>query len=57
MVKTEDYEAFRKDVTRILGGKDGFPDEWDNTAEMLRKTAETVLGVTFGKRKGDRETW
>ena len=27
------------------------------TAEMLRKTAETVLGVTFGKRKGDRETW
>ena len=24
---------------------------------MLRKTAETVLGATFGKRKGDRETW
>ena len=24
---------------------------------MLRTTAETVLGVTFGKRKGDRETW
>ena len=24
---------------------------------MLRKTAETVLGVKFGKRKGDRETW
>ena len=24
---------------------------------MLRKTVETVLGVTFGKRKGDRETW
>ena len=24
---------------------------------MLRKTAETVLGVTFGKRKEDRETW
>ena len=23
---------------------------------MLRKTAETVLGVTFGKRKEDRET-
>ena len=28
----------------------GVSDEWD-------KTAETVLGVTFGKRKGDRETW
>ena len=24
---------------------------------MVRKTAETVLGVTFGKRKRDRETW
>ena len=24
---------------------------------MLRKTVEAVLGVTFGKRKGDRETW
>ena len=24
---------------------------------MLRKTAETVLGVIFEKRKGDRETW
>ena len=24
---------------------------------MLRKTAETVLGVTFGKRKRDREIW
>ena len=24
---------------------------------MLRKTAETVLEVTFGKQKGDREAW
>ena len=45
-------------MTRILGGKNGLPDdEWDKTVEMLRKTAETVLGVTFGKQKGDRETW
>ena len=42
-------------MTRILGDKDGLPDEWDKTAEMLRKTAETILGVTFGKRKGDRD--
>ena len=40
-----------------MRGKDGLLDEWDKTAEMLRKTAETVLGVTFGKQKGDRETW
>ena len=55
--ETSCQEAFRQEVTRILGGKDGLPDEWDKTAEMLRKTAETVLGMTFGKRKGDRETW
>ena len=44
-------------MTRILGGKYGLPNEWDETVETLRKTAETVLGVTFGKRKGDRQTW
>ena len=36
-------------MTRTLGGKDGLLDEWDKTAEMLRKTAENVLGVTFEK--------
>ena len=55
--ETSYQEAFRQEVTKILGGKDDLPDEWDKTAEMLRKTAETVLGVTFGKRKGDKETW
>ena len=29
----------------------------NKTAEMLRKAAETILGVTFGKRKRDKETW
>ena len=55
--ETSYQEAFRQEISKILGGKDGLPDEWDKTAEMLRKTAKTVLGVTFGKRKGDRETW
>ena len=49
--KTSCQEAFRQEVTRILGGKDGLPDEWDKTAEMLRKTTETVLEVTFGNEK------
>ena len=35
--KTSCQEAFRQEVTRILGGKDGLPDEWNKTAEMLRK--------------------
>ena len=55
--ETSYQEAFRQNVTRILGGRDGLPNEWDKTAEILRKTAESVVGVTFGKRKGDRETW
>ena len=54
--ETSCQEAFSQEVNRILEGKDGLPDEWDKTAEMRRKTAETVLGVTFGKQKGDRET-
>ena len=48
--ETSCQEVFRLEVTRTLGGKDGLPDEWD-------KTAETVLGMTFGKRKVNRETW
>ena len=55
--ETSYQEAFRQEVTRILGGKNGLPDEWDKTAEMLKKTAETLLRVTFGKRKEDKETW
>ena len=60
MVKTEGDKlsrSIKQEMTRILGGKDGLPDEWKKTAEMLRKTAETVLGVTFGKQKGDRKIW
>ena len=52
--ETSCQEAFRQEMIRILGGKDGLPDKWDKTAEMLRKTAETVLGVTFGKQKKGR---
>ena len=55
--ETSCQEAFRQEVIRTLRGKDGLPDEWDKTAEMLSKTAEAMLGVTFGKRKEDRGTW
>ena len=55
--ETSCQEAFRQEVTLILGGKDRLPDELNKKAEMLRKTAETVLAVRFGKRKGYRETW
>ena len=40
--ETSCQEAFRQEVTRILGGEDGLFDEWNKTAKMLRKAAETV---------------
>ena len=54
--ETSCHEAFREKWTRILAGEDESPDE-DNEAKMLRKTAETVLEVTFGKQKANREKW
>ena len=41
-------EAFIQEVTRILGDKNALLDKWNKTAKLLRKTAETVLGVIFG---------
>ena len=35
--ETSCQEAFRQEMTRILGGKDELPDEWDKTAEMLKR--------------------
>ena len=35
--ETNCQEAFRQEVTRILGGKDGLPDEWVKMAEMLKQ--------------------
>ena len=58
MVETEGDKlssSVKTEVNRILRGEDGLPDEWNKAAEMLRKTAKTVLGVTIGKRKGDRD--
>ena len=55
-LKETSCQVFRQDVIRILGDKDGLPDEWDKTAEILRKIAETMLGVTLRKQKGDRKS-
>ena len=35
--ETSCQEAFRQEMTRILGGKDELSDEWDKTAEMLKR--------------------
>ena len=60
MVETEgDKLSIKKRLDRRWPGfwEARLPDERDKTVEMLKKSAETVLGVPFGKRKGDRETW
>ena len=41
--ETSCQETFRQEKNRILGSENGLPDEWNKTAEMLKKTAETVL--------------
>ncbi|KAK3572772.1 hypothetical protein QTP86_007376 [Hemibagrus guttatus] len=33
------------------------PDDWENTAEVIRETGRKVLGVSSGRRKEDKETW
>ena len=33
--KTSYQKAYRQEVTRISGGKDGLCDEWKKTAKML----------------------
>ena len=38
--ETSCQEAFRQEVTRTLEGKEGLANEWDKTAEMLRKTVK-----------------
>ena len=41
-----------------MGSKDGLPDKWDKTCSRNpKKNSCNCAGVTFGKRKGDRETW
>ena len=60
MMKTEAGELSRsawRGGDQDFKRRSGLPDEWDKTAEMLKKIAETTLGVTFGKQKGNSETW
>ena len=37
--ETSCQEAFRQEVTKTLGGKNGLPDEWDKTAKMIKKNS------------------
>ena len=57
-LKKEDCcEEFREEIRRDLGGKEELPDDWTNTANVVRETARKVLGVSSKQRKEDKETW
>ncbi|KAK3567014.1 hypothetical protein QTP86_008947 [Hemibagrus guttatus] len=55
--KEECCEEFRQKLRQALGGQVVLPDDWETTAEVIRETGRKVLGVSSGKRKGDKETW
>ena len=51
-------ENFRELVREKIGeDANQLPEDWVKTAELLRKTAREVLGVTTGQRNEDKETW
>ena len=37
--ETSGQEAFRQEVTRILGGKDGLPDQWGRNSRIAKKNS------------------
>ncbi|KAK3507820.1 hypothetical protein QTP70_000887 [Hemibagrus guttatus] len=55
--KEESCEEFRQKLRQALGGQVVLPDDWETTAEVIRKTGRKVLGVSSGRRKEDKETW
>ena len=54
----EGEEKFRELVREKIGeDANQLPEDWVKTAELLRKTAKEVLGVTTGQRNEDKKTW
>ncbi|KAK3564554.1 hypothetical protein QTP86_022796 [Hemibagrus guttatus] len=54
--KEECCEEFRHKLRQALGGQVVLPDDWETTAEVIRETGRKVLGVSYGRRKEDKET-
>ncbi|KAK3537145.1 hypothetical protein QTP70_002171 [Hemibagrus guttatus] len=55
--KEECCEEFRQKLRQALGGQVVLPDDWETTAEVIRKTGRKVLDGSSGRRKEDKETW
>ena len=48
--------TFRKELRQALGGQEVLPNDWTTTANVIKETGRSVLGVSSG-RKVDKETW
>lgn len=52
---------FRKELRQALDGSEELTSSWATTANVVRKTARKVIGVTgkmtSGQKKEDKETW
>ncbi|KAE8288333.1 hypothetical protein D5F01_LYC12200 [Larimichthys crocea] len=46
----------RKELRQALGAQEVLPNDWTTTANVIRETGRSVLGVSSG-RKVDKETW
>ncbi|KAK3568967.1 hypothetical protein QTP86_021378, partial [Hemibagrus guttatus] len=55
--KEECCEEFKQKLRQALDGQEVLPDDWETTAEVIRETERKVLGVSYGRRKEDKETW
>ena len=57
-LRKEDFcEQFREEVKQALSCCEKEMHEWTTVADVVRKTARKVLGVSSGQKKEDRDTW
>ena len=56
-MRKEDFcEQFREEVKQALSCCEKKMHEWAIVADVVRKTARKVLGVSSGQKKEDRDT-
>ena len=52
-------DEVRKDFKQRVGQtlSEVLPEDWEETTKALKKIAESVLGVSSGRAKVDKDTW
>lgn len=57
LMKEDCCRLFREELQQALGGSKELPEDWENTAKVVRETGKKVFGVSSGQRKKDKESW